>query len=72
MAALTAFSVPTFTPSLPDTTISAESAARIPSATPPSKSNKPGVSIIFILVFFHSMGATEVKIEVWRLISSLS
>ena len=72
MAAATAFSVPTFTPSLPDTTINAVSAARMPSATPPAKSKSPGVSMRLIFVFFHSTGATAVIIDVCLFISSLS
>ena len=41
-AALYAFSVPTETPLFADTVITAHSAARIPSHTPPAKSNRPG------------------------------
>ena len=48
-AALTAFSVPTATPDLPETVTSTVSAARTASHRPPSKSNRPGASMRFSL-----------------------
>ena len=69
-AAAKAFSVPTATPSRPETTISAVSAARMASHMPPSKSNRPGASSRLIFLFFHSRGATAAEIEALRRISS--
>ncbi len=62
--------MPTATPSLPEIVMSAVSAARMASHTPPSKSNRPGESSRLILWFFHSKGATEVATDVLRRISS--
>ena len=67
-----AFFVPTSMPFLPDTTIIAASATAAASSTSPTKSNNPGVSKILTLVSSQTIGITEVLMEKWRLVSSLS
>ena len=70
VAASKAFSAPTVTPLLPDTTITVLPAARKPSLFPPAKSKSPGVSSRFILVSFHSTGRSARETEAFRRISS--
>ena len=65
-----AFSKPTVTPSLADSTMTAASAARRASMTAPEKSNAPGVSSRFSFTLWYSRGTTEVEMEIWRRISS--
>ena len=67
-----AFSVPTSTPALPDTTITAASAALTASSTSPTKSKYPGVSNTLIFAFSHSIGVRVVLRENPRFCSSLS
>ena len=57
-----ALSVPALTPDLPLTKMTTASAARRPQASSPSKSKKPGVSIILILFPFHS--PLEIAVEI--------
>ncbi len=66
-----AFSVPTSMPALPDTTMIAASAVETASSTSPTKSKNPGVSSTLIFTPSHSIGITDVAIEIWRFCSSL-
>ena len=67
-----AFSVPTSTPALPETTMIAASAALTASSTSPTKSKYPGVSSTLIFTLSHGTGINVVEMEKCLLISSLS
>ena len=60
-ASWNAFSAPTVTPLRPDTHTSTLSAARMPSYSPASKSNRPGASIRLYLIPPYSTGTTEAE-----------
>ena len=65
-----AFSAPTVTPLRPDTQTRTLSAARMPSYSPASKSNRPGASIRLYLIPPYSTGTTEAERLAFRLDSS--
>ncbi len=67
-----ALMVPTSTPALPFTTITAASATLMASSNCPTKSKYPGASRMLILSPFHSTGITDALIENFLFISSLS
>ena len=69
-ASWNAFSAPTVTPLRPDTTTSTLSAARMPSYSPASKSNRPGASIRLYLMPSYSTGTTDADRLALRFASS--
>ena len=71
-AARNAFSVPTSTPEPAEVTISTASAALTASAAPPSKSKRPGASIILSFVLSHSSAAMAEETDDLRRFSSES